>query len=99
MKASKSGLEFRLRDEVAAPDYWRRDLEAFIAHSRDALMHPDFDIPLELKSKRSDDANRVLMQQLLANFGALLEDWPDIVQAARELRDEGLVLSTEVVAG
>ena len=99
MEADKlTSLEARLRDERMAPDYWRRDLEAFIAHSRDALMHPDFDIPFELKSQRSDDENRVLMQRLLANYGALLEDWPEMVEGARELRERGSVFSTEIVA-
>ncbi len=92
-------LEERLRTETDAPDFWRRDLEHFIAHSRLALEHDDFDIPFELKPQRADDENRKLMQQLLVRYGELLEDWPDIVAAARALREEGFVFSTAVSAG
>ena len=93
-----SFMEDRLREETDAPDFWRRDVEDFIEHTRRALEHEDFDIPLELKPQRPDAENRRLMQQLLASYGELLEDWPAIVQAARELRAEGFVFSTEVRA-
>lgn len=99
MEGSKlTCLEDRLREERSAPDYWRRDVEAFIAHTREALTFPDFDIPFDLKPQRSPEANRRLMQQLLANYGALLEDWPEIVKAARELRESGFIYSTAVSA-
>ena len=91
-------LEERLRVEPDAPEFWRRDLDDFIAHTREAMTHEDFDIPFDLKGLRSDEENRRLIQQLLANYGALLEDWPDMVAAARELRESGYVFSTEVSA-
>ncbi len=93
-----SFMEERLREETEAPDFWRRDIADFIAHTRLALEHEDFDIPFDLKPQRSDAANREFMQRLLAHYGALLEDWPEIVAAARELRAEGRVFSTEVRA-
>lgn len=93
-----SYLQERLREEIDAPDYWRHDVEKYIAHTREALTHEDFDIPFELKEQRSDDENRRLMQALLANYGALLEDWPAIFAAARALREEGFVFSAELKA-
>lgn len=93
-----SYFEERLRVETEAPEFWRRDLEDFIAHTRQAMTHEDFDIPFDLKEQRSDDENRRLMQLLLQNYGALLEDWPDMFAAARELRESGFTFSTEVSA-
>jgi len=93
-----SFLEDLLREEREAPDFWRRDVESFISHLRQALEHDDFDIPLELKPHRPDAENRRLMQRLLASYGDLLQDWPDLVKAARELRAEGLIFSTEISA-
>jgi hypothetical protein len=99
MEASElSFLEELLREEREAPDYWRRDVEDFIVHTRQALEHEDFDIPLELKAQRADTENRQLMQRLLASYGELLQDWPDMVEAARALREEGRVFSTEIGA-
>jgi hypothetical protein len=99
MEADKLAyLEDRLREEEDAPDYWRRDLEKFILHTREALTYEDFDIPFDLKTQRSDEENRRFMQALLVSYGALLEDWPAMVQAARELRESGLVYSTAVGA-
>jgi len=99
MEADKLAyLEDRLREEEDAPDYWRSDLEKFILHTREAMTYGDFDIPFDLKTQRSDEENRRFMQALLMSYGALLEDWPAMVQAARELRESGLICSTAVGA-
>lgn len=74
-------LEKALREDDETPDYWRHDLEAYIAHVREALAHDDFDIPFDLKPDRTAEQNRLLMQQLFARYGRLLEIWPDIVAA------------------
>jgi hypothetical protein len=41
-----------------------------------------------------DDATRVDMQRVLAQYGELLERWPDIVAATRELRADGVMLAS-----
>ncbi len=82
-------LERQLRENADAPDFWRDDVQALIEHTRAALGHDDFDIPLDLKTGRSPEENRVLMQSLTARFGALLQEWPAMVEAAIALRREG----------
>ena len=82
-------LERRMREESGAPDYWRDDVQALIDHARESLGHDDFDIPLDLKTGRTPDENRTLMQALTARFGALLQEWPVMCDAARALREEG----------
>lgn len=88
-------LEQILRNEDA-PDYWRHDVQDFIDHTQEALTHPDFDIPYELKSHRSDDENRMLMQRLIASYGALLQEWPSMVDAATELRESGITPAIDI---
>jgi hypothetical protein len=78
-------LEEQLREDTETPDWWRDDLEGYLAHVREALTHDDFDIPFEMKADRSAAENRELMRQLFARFGRMLEAWPDIVSATREV--------------
>ncbi len=73
-----------------APDFWRRDVEQFLENARASLTAPDFDIPLDLKNGRSAEESRAFMRQLFARYGALLEEWPAIVEATRELRRSGV---------
>lgn len=77
-------LEEELREDSEAPDFWRRDVESYIAHVREALAFDDFDIPFDLKGTRSAAENRALMQTLIARYAALLQEWPGMVGAARE---------------
>jgi hypothetical protein len=46
-----------------------------------------------LKTGRTIEENRTLMQKLIGSYGLLLEDWPAIVFAARDLRREGKCFS------
>lgn len=78
-------LEDNLREDTDTPDWWRHDLEAYLAHVRSALTHDDFDIPFDLKTGRTPDENRALIRELFARYGHLLEAWPDLVAAAREI--------------
>src|SRR5688572_4290768 len=77
-------LEEELAESAEIPEYWRQDVAKYLAHVRESLTAPDFDIPFDLKGQRSDEENRALMQRLFACFGALLEAWPDMVSAARD---------------
>jgi hypothetical protein len=91
-------LEHALFTEIDAPEFWRRDLRDFLDHTRDTMQHEDFDVPHELKAGRTIEENRDLMQKLVASYGMLLEDWPAIVSAARDLRREGQSFSANVRA-
>ena len=82
-------LERQLRENADAPDFWRDDVQALVEHARDSLGYDDFDIPFDLKGARSPDENRTLMRSLTARFGALLQEWPAMVESARALREEG----------
>lgn len=86
-------LEHRLRTAEEAPDFWRADVEAYLEHTRAALTFDDFDIPFDLK--KTEDAHEVgkLMRRLVFEFGRLLEAWPDLFEAAKNLRARGCNLA------
>ncbi len=75
--------------EEDAPDFWRRDVAVLIAQMREALASADFDVPQDLRETRPAAETRALMQRLIREYAALLQAWPDIWQAARELRERG----------
>ncbi|MDB6175234.1 MAG: hypothetical protein JWL59_4545 [Chthoniobacteraceae bacterium] len=79
-------LENELNADLDTPDFWRRDVEAYLAHVRDAVQHEDYDIPFDLKKAHPPAANRRLMRELIGRFGQLLEEWPAMVKAARSLQ-------------
>jgi hypothetical protein len=89
-------LEHRLKKEAEAPDFWRKDVEAYLQHTREALTFDDFDIPLDWKNKTDADSARREMQRLLLQFGQLLEVWPDLIEAAKQLRERGEPLAARI---
>ncbi len=85
-------LELRLAAGDAAPDFWRRDVEDYIAHIQHALTCADFDVPFDLKKQGEDpDAAHHLMRKLVHRYGELLIAWPAITRAAAELAGEGML--------
>lgn len=82
-------LEEQLEKAEDPPIHWRRDVERYLDHIREALTFDDFDIPFEMKGARDAGENRVLMQRLLGRYGMLLEEWPAVVEGARALRARG----------
>ena len=82
-------LTGQLREDEGASAHWRRDVQAYLDHTREAVADHDFDIPFDLKTGRSPEENRAFMQRLFAEFGRLLEQWPAIFAAAREMNARG----------
>ena len=78
-----------LEKDTESPDFWRQDVEAYLDHAREALAFEDFDIPFDLKGARTPEENRALMQEMFARYGALLQQWPAMRDAARGLNDAG----------
>lgn len=77
-------LEARLRRRSDPPDFWARDVEEYLEHTRQAFTHPEFDIPFDLQTRGPADEVRLLMRRLIGRFGALLEAWPAVFAAAKE---------------
>ena len=68
------------------PGYWREDVQGLIEHLQSSVTAPDFEIPLDLQGARAPAETRAFMQTLIARYGALLTEWPGMVEAAREFR-------------
>jgi len=89
-----TALEARLTHEPEAPEYWARDVEAYLDYTRAQLREEDFDVPHDLRSRFEPPAARALMQRLICRYGALLQAWPELFSAAQRLRENGEPLAT-----
>jgi hypothetical protein len=88
-------LRGRLARSGAANAHWSRDLARYIEHRASALAAPRSLIPPHLAA-RSDPAGGAVLQDLLRQFGALLEAWPALVSAASTLRTKQVTTWQEV---
>lgn len=87
MSALVSDLEERLVDDQDRPPaYWMRDARAFITHARQNALAP-------VDQLIASEGGRQALQSYTARFGQALTWWPAIVEAARELRSEGVRLA------
>jgi hypothetical protein len=68
------------------PPYWAADLRRFIDHQVEMGGHPDRAIPQELLEGSTREDALGLVQDLVAQYGQLLEAWPDLFSAAARLR-------------
>jgi hypothetical protein len=75
---------------------WAEDVRGYLDLLRRHAARPDFAVPLDLLYGREPEEARRLAQQLLLDYGRLLAVWPDLVEAARVLRERGVELAEEV---
>jgi hypothetical protein len=80
-------LEEQLRTHRGQPDYWARDARTHLARLRAALVEPEASLPHDLQ--RHGSQGWAAMQKLLLSFGQLLDIWPSIVEASRDLARRG----------
>ena len=83
--------EAQLRLHRGEPAWWARELRWFLDTMRAAERRPDYAVPTEL---RELDHPRARTQDIFLRTGKLLEAWPDVMAAARTLRERGVRLAT-----
>ncbi|RYD77092.1 MAG: hypothetical protein EOP84_15990 [Verrucomicrobiaceae bacterium] len=72
------------------PDYWTADVETYIAHLERSVTSAGFEVPLDLQQRSGSIGEaRAFTQQLARRYAQLLAAWPDMVTAAREIRNRG----------
>jgi hypothetical protein len=72
----------------AQPEFWASDIRRFTETLRRALPGKDYLVPRDLLAARRDpEEARCLARRLVFRFGQLLHWWPELVEAARTLRD------------
>ena len=78
----------RLLDEHGGkPDFWADDIRKHIAAFTDAFAEPRFLVPKDLTDRGlSDEEAMTQFTRIVRQFGRVLQAWPDIVEAARNLR-------------
>ena len=89
-------LETRLAEHGARPLYWAEDVRKTIEFIRRAAAGKDYVVPRDLLDAGDVDATRLLTRELVAKFGELLEAWPVLVEATRQLRARGCRVSVPV---
>jgi hypothetical protein len=91
---SIQGAERRLDEKPMAPEYWKADMEKYIATLQEAVTREKFFVPSDLDG--SLEERRILFQELVGTFGKLLTHWPDMVETALTLRWEGYPLAQKL---
>ncbi len=93
-RISIQSAEYYLNENSGAPEYWVKDMQRYISTSLKALTQNNILIPCDLPG--SIDERQSLFKELVHKFGELLVNWPDIVDAAKELRSKGYLLASKV---
>jgi hypothetical protein len=88
-------LENQLRAAQGQPAFWAQDVRRLLALWRQALPEREYLAPSDLVRAFGNDAFACL-QRLVRRFGRLLQVWPDMVAAAKDLRAGGRQLAVEV---
>src|SRR5205823_224229 len=90
MSRLASQADKQLQQHSGQPAFWAADLRQLLAEVRRALPNPAYTIPYDLSAICGDEDARPRFQRLVGRFGELLQAWPAIVSAARELRARGV---------
>ncbi len=97
LRAAMGGLAARLEGLLAEqggqPAYWADDVRGLLAALREALPRPDWAAPTDLSAAFGRERAPELFRGLVRQFGELLRVWPDLVEAARDLRAGGVRLA------
>ncbi len=86
-----------LKDYGRSPAYWAADCDRHITDMLAAAVDPTFGTPVDLLPGRTPATALALAQHLVQRFGELLIVWPDMVDAARSLRANGIQFARRLV--
>jgi hypothetical protein len=79
-----------------SPDFWAENLETYSKALKSVLLRKESIIPFDLKEQTNTEAPLSFTQQLIYQFGELLDWWPEIVRSTKQLRSEGCRIATPV---
>jgi hypothetical protein len=89
MSRLASQWENQLR-EHSGPAFWAEDVKLLLATLRQALPSPSYEMPCDLSAASGAEDARPRFQSLVRRFGELIQAWPQMVEAAREIRARGI---------
>src|SRR5262249_11251757 len=73
------------------PGFWAGDVQRALVALREALPTRQYALPVDLGADARDGAGIEAVQKLVRRFGELIAIWPDLVDAARQLRAQGIL--------
>jgi hypothetical protein len=82
-----------LEKHGSQPSWWAADLRKLLTDLRGRLAEPDYVIPQDLAQAFGPGAALPLLQRLTGRLGRLLQCWPALFEAARDLRARGVRLA------
>ena len=88
-----SQIERRLEDRERTPKFFAKYLHRYVDIVRESQLKREFIIPRDLWDIHGKEEARKLSKRLVHQFGELLQVWPDLVAAAKELRGRGVFLA------
>jgi hypothetical protein len=88
--------ESSLARHAEQPAYWAADLRRLLDLLRTRMTAADCAVPADLVAAAGAAQAMPLFQHLLAKFSQLLEAWPTLVEAARDLRSAGVGVAEAV---
>jgi hypothetical protein len=77
--------EALLRENGEQPDFWAADLHEENLITENALMEPDYVVPIDLPECLPRPERLRKAQEMIRCFGDLVSWWPDIVERAKEI--------------
>jgi hypothetical protein len=86
-------LAGRLRQFGGLPEFWAQDVRQVLAHFHDELARQSYATPGDLVEAFGPARAGAVAQRLVLRTGQLLQAWPALVAAARDLRRAGIRLA------
>jgi hypothetical protein len=84
-----ANLQNSLRTESRKPEFWAEDVDMCISALEENMARDGYIVATDLRSSFSQNEVVPLVQRLVLQFGQLLQIWPDLRQAALELKVQG----------
>lgn len=89
-------LDALLQKHGGQPAWWAADVQRVRSALHERLSDPDLGTPSDLQQAFGREHALPVFQRLVTRFGRLLQCWPDMVEAARDLRAAGIRPATPV---
>jgi hypothetical protein len=86
-------LEHSLLEFSACPPHWQNETQELHKIIVGRLLHPDLSVPVEFKHKMKIGPARQRTKEIVRNAGELFQLWPDLIDAARHLKSQGIRIS------
>jgi hypothetical protein len=89
-------MERLLQQFAGQPEFWARDVRGVLKGIHETSTKADSFEAADLREMCGDQGTCALLQRLVRRFGRLLRYWPEMVQAARDLRGQGVRLAVRL---